>query len=257
MSESLSSRPVIRGRAHALTRPMLGAAVAGAAVHMVPSVVSLGQWAPIRVLPGQLCRWRGPDEPRVALTFDDGPDPATTPRVLDRLDQLGLAATFFCLGTLVEAHPDLVRELRHRGHQVEAHGHRHDHHFVRTPRWVRTDLEASLEALASAGVRPGWFRPPYGQTTGATMLEARRHGLRLVLWSAWGREWDEPDGPAVARRVCRSLEGGAIVLLHDTDQLNPPGSCQRVLDALGPIAEELHRRGLEAVRLEDLTGTAA
>ncbi|HEX4244778.1 MAG TPA: polysaccharide deacetylase family protein, partial [Acidimicrobiales bacterium] len=67
-----------------------------------PSTVTLGQWSPLRSLPGDLCRWRGPRSPRVALTFDDGPNRHTTPQLLDRLDQLGLTATFFCVGSLVE-----------------------------------------------------------------------------------------------------------------------------------------------------------
>jgi len=122
---------------------------------------------------------------------------------------------------------------------------------------VRADLDAAVEALEEAGVRPRWFRPPYGQTTGATMLEARRHELRLVLWSAWGREWDEPDAAGVARRVGAGLGSGAIVLLHDADVESPLGSSQRAIDALGPIAEDLDRRGLSAQTLDGLVGLAA
>ena len=221
---------------------------------MVPSVVSLGQWLPIRVLPGDLCRWRGPRGDGVALTFDDGPDPRTTPHVLDRLDQLSLSATFFCLGQQVVLHPELVSEIRHRGHQVETHGFCHAHHFVRTPRWVRADLSAAIDALGQVGITPRWFRPPFGQTSGATMVEARRHGLRLVLWSAWGREWDEPDATGVARRVQGGLGPGAIVLLHDADGQSPPGSSQRATEALGPLADSLHRQGLTALSLDELVG---
>ncbi len=221
---------------------------------MLPSVVSLGQWSPLRVLPGDLCRWRGPREDGVALTFDDGPDPRTTPDVLDRLDALSLAATFFCLGEHVTRHPELVREIGRRGHQVETHGYCHAHHFARSPRWVRADLDAAVDALEDVGVRPRWFRPPFGQTTGATMVEARRHGLRLVLWSAWGREWDEPDARSVARRVGTGLGPGAIVLLHDADVQSPLGSSRRATEALGPIAEDLHRQGLKALTLDGLVG---
>jgi len=227
---------------------------AALAVHMVPSVVSLGQWVPVRALPGNLCRWRGPADGAVALTFDDGPSPDTTPQVLDRLDELDLVATFFCVGSLVEANPDLVKEALGRGHQVEVHGHRHRHHFLRTPWWVQADLDAAVDALMAAGARPRWFRPPFGQTTGATMLAARRHRLGLALWSVWGREWAEPDAMAVATRVCRHLTAGDIVLLHDTDRYSPPGSSRRALDALGPIASDLHQKALRAVTLEQLVG---
>jgi len=225
-----------------------------AGAHMVPSVVSLGQWLPIRALPGDLCRWRGSNANGVALTFDDGPDPHTTPLVLDRLDQLSLAATFFCLGEQVVSHPELVSEIRDRGHQVETHGFRHEHHFVRSPRWVRADLNSAMDAMEQVGIHPRWFRPPFGQTTGATMVEARRHHLRLVLWSAWGREWDEPDASSVARRVRAGVGPGGIVLLHDADVQSPPGSSRRATEALGPIAEDLHRQGLAALTLDELVG---
>jgi peptidoglycan/xylan/chitin deacetylase (PgdA/CDA1 family) len=190
----------------------------------------------------------------VALTFDDGPDPRTTPLVLDRLDQLSLHATFFCLGQQVASHPEMVSEIRHRGHQVETHGFRHEHHFLRTPRWVRADLDSAIDALDHVGIHPRWFRPPFGQTTGATMVEARRHNLRLVLWSAWGREWDEPDSISVARRVRAGIGPGGIVLLHDADVQSPPGSSRRAIEALGPIADHLHRQGLAAVTLDELVG---
>jgi len=225
-----------------------------AAAHMLPSVVSLGQWLPIRALPGDLCRWRGRNGDGVALTFDDGPDPRTTPRVLDRLDQLSLPATFFCLGEQVVSHPALVSEILNRGHQVETHGFRHDHHFLRSPRWIRADLDSAIDALEQVGNPPRWFRPPFGQTTGATMIEARRHNLRLVLWSAWGREWDEPDSSGVARRVRAGVGPGGIVLLHDADVQSPPGSSRRAVEALGHIAEDLHRRGLVALTLDELVG---
>jgi len=224
---------------------------------MVPSVVSLGQWLPVRALPGGWCRWRGPDGPEVALTFDDGPDPATTPAVLDRLDELALPATFFCLGQHAADHPDLVREAVARGHQVETHGFEHAHHFARPPAWVRADLDRALGAMAAAGAHPRWFRPPYGQATGPTLVEARRHGLSVVLWSAWGREWDEPDAAAVARRVTAALHGGAIILLHDADVDSPPGSSRRAVDALGAIADTLVARNMRAVTLDRLVDVAA
>jgi peptidoglycan-N-acetylglucosamine deacetylase len=76
--------------------------------------------------------------------------------------------------------------------------------------------------------------------------------VELVHWSAWGREWDEPDGDAVAARVRDGLEPGAIVLLHDSDVTSPPGTVDRMLDALGAIAGDLRTRDLSAVTLSDL-----
>jgi peptidoglycan/xylan/chitin deacetylase (PgdA/CDA1 family) len=223
-----------------------------ALVHAGPSVVALGQWTRLRALPRGWCRWRGPDVARVALTFDDGPDPRTTPKILDQLDALGLRGTFFCLGSRVQAAPDLVMEIVDRGHEVAVHGFRHEHHLARTPRWVLRDLDAALSALADCGVVPRWYRPPYGQSSAGTMFAARRRGLDLAHWSAWGREWEAPDARAVAGRIVRSLEPGAIVLLHDSDDTSPPGTVDRVVDALRVIADELSTRGLSSATLSDL-----
>ena len=231
---------------------LLLAPVVAALIHAGPGVVALGQWTPARALPRGWCRWRGPSVSQVALTFDDGPDPVTTPRVLDRLDELGLRATFFCLGSRVQDAPEVVAEAVLRGHEIGVHGHVHDHHFAHQPGWVRADLDAALEALAECGVEPRWYRPPYGQVSAGTLRAARSRGLELVHWSAWGREWDEPDGSSVAERVSRSLEPGAIVLLHDSDDTSPAGTVDKVIDALGMIADDLDRRGLASVTLSEL-----
>ena len=240
---------------------MLGAVLlapaAAALLHAGPGVVALGQWTGVRALPGGWCRWRGPAVPQVALTFDDGPDPASTPRVLDRLDDLGLRATFFCLGSRVSESPEIVAETLLRGHEVGVHGHVHEHHLARHPGWVRADLDAALEALAACGVEPRWYRPPYGQVSSGTLRAARRCGLELVHWSAWGREWEEPDGRAVAERVSRSLERGAIVLLHDSDMTSPAGTVDRVLDALPLIADDLIRRDYASTTLSELVPTSS
>jgi peptidoglycan/xylan/chitin deacetylase (PgdA/CDA1 family) len=231
----------------------LGRLLVGAAlVQALPSVTTLGQWTRLRALPNDLYRWRGPDVPRVALTFDDGPDPETTPALLDRLDELGVRGTFFCLGVHAQHFPSLVKEAVARGHEIGVHGFAHDHHLWRTPTWVRRDLDAALDALSDCGVSPRWFRPPYGQASVGTLMAARALDLDLVHWSAWGREWEAQDAHAVADRVCASMEPGAIVLLHDSDDTSPTGTVARVIGALGPIVDELAHRGLSACTLSEL-----
>ena len=236
-------------------RPAARAAgcIGGAAVlaHMLPSVLVLGQWMPVRAAPRQRCVWRGVDTPQVALTFDDGPQPGTTELVLDRLDSLGLKATFFCLGQHVVQFPDLTREIAARGHEVATHGHAHQSHFRHSPAWVAADLHRSIEAIADAGLAPPrWFRPPYGHVTAGTLVHAHRNGLPVVLWSAMGREWVESSADAVARRVERSISRGAIVLLHDAE-INA-GSAGRVIDALPHIATTLDEQGWSASTLGEL-----
>jgi len=235
-----------------------GTLAAGAlAVQYLPSVLTLGQWGPWARVPGELCRWRGPAllpsrAPAVALTFDDGPDPVGTPAALDELDSLGLSATFFCLGERAERFPDLVAEIGRRGHQVETHGYRHEHHLARTPGWVGRDLESARRAMAACGVTPRWYRPTYGQLTGSTLWAARRQGWGLVLWSAWGREWTTTDPADVVTTLSRGLGPGSIVLLHDSDRFGVTGMADVARTALAPLAHELARRQLAAVTLDQL-----
>ncbi|MGZ4805497.1 MAG: polysaccharide deacetylase family protein [Ilumatobacteraceae bacterium] len=237
-----------------LRPPALAAGCVGGAMllaHMVPSVLLLGQWAPTRATRRPRCIWRGADRPRIALTFDDGPQPGTTELVLDRLDSLELKATFFCLGQHVAKHPELTREIAARGHEVATHGHVHQSHFRHSPAWVAADLQHSIEAIGEAGVAPPrWFRPPYGHVTAGTLMHAHRNGLPLVLWSAMGKEWVEPSAAAVARRVETSLCPGAIVLLHDAE-INA-GSAGRVIDALPHLASTLDARRWSASTLGEL-----
>jgi peptidoglycan/xylan/chitin deacetylase (PgdA/CDA1 family) len=234
----------------------MGGLVAVAAVQWVPSVVSLGQWSRARALPGRWCTWRAPASVgrAVALTFDDGPSPEHTPVQQDRLDQLGLRASFFATGRHVADHPELVAEVAARGHTVGTHGWGHGHHLLHGPRWVEAEVTRSVEVLAAAGVTPRWYRPPYGQLSGPSLLAARRHDLEVVLWSVWGREWTGADPARVAARVTASLAPGAVVLLHDSDAFSPPGSAAKVLAALGPIAEGLDRLGLRTATLDELMG---
>jgi peptidoglycan/xylan/chitin deacetylase (PgdA/CDA1 family) len=188
----------------------------------------------------------------VALTFDDGPSPEATPRTLDLLDALGMRATFFVLGSLVESQVDLVSEILRRGHGVGSHGYAHDHHMLRSPAWVKRDVAMSVQVMDAVGCRPRWYRPPYGQLTALTVVEARRHGMDVVLWSAWGREWAEPGPASVMTRLRRRLGPGAIVLLHDTDIKCPQGTAQRTHDVLGLLAVELDELRLHAVSLDEL-----
>ncbi|MGH9110327.1 MAG: polysaccharide deacetylase family protein [Acidimicrobiales bacterium] len=229
------------------------AAASVLAAQYAPSVVALGQWTPLEALPGERCRWQGPRErPGVALTFDDGPHPEGTPAILDRLDDLGLRATFFPLGSAVQRYPALVDEVVRRGHLVGTHGYRHAHHLARTPAWVRRDLSRAGEVMGAGGHRPSWYRPAFGQVTAATLAAARRMGWRTVLWSAWGREWATSDPGAVAARISRRLQAGAVVLLHDSDAFGPPGMWRTALRSLDRVAAQLATRGLAAVTLDEL-----
>ena len=193
----------------------------------------------------------------VALTFDDGPDPDSTPRFLDALDALGARATFFVLGASACRHRRLTREIAGRGHELAVHGWTHDRPWTPAPRREVRDVARAAEAVRdAAGTAPRWYRPPYGILTGGRWAAARRAGLRPVLWSAWGRDWAAGATAASVRAtVERDLRGGGTVLLHDAGQASAPGSWRPALAALpglvahcrdagwavGPLAEHWDR----------------
>jgi peptidoglycan/xylan/chitin deacetylase (PgdA/CDA1 family) len=183
----------------------------------------------------------------VALTFDDGPQPESTPAFLDTLDRLGWRATFFMLGSMVERAPGLAAEVVDAGHEVAVHGYTHRSQMFRTVRAIDDDLARAVDAVGAAtGREMQWFRPPYGTLAAGGVVAARRHGLRTVLWSTWGRDWRAEATPAtVVADVSEHLGPGGTVLLHDSDCTSAPGAWRSALGALEPLAEVFASRGLD------------
>lgn len=189
----------------------------------------------------------------LALTFDDGPDPASTPQFLRVLHDLGWRATFFVLGEQVRRAPDLLAEIAAADHEIGLHGDRHRYLLARTPAAARDDLARGRDAVAGVlGHPPTWFRPPYGVLSGSGLHAARRLGLRPVLWSAWGRDW---RAAATARSVIDDLRAGVLdggtALLHDSDVTSAAGAWRAALGALPLLAEETGRLGLAVGPLQE------
>ncbi|MEU3568493.1 polysaccharide deacetylase family protein [Kitasatospora sp. NPDC036755] len=216
-----------------------GAALALAAgaefLHLAPAAVRL---PPLRRTLARRTAGHGTAPGHIALTFDDGPDPGSTPYILDALDGLGVRATFFLLGAMLERAPGLGRELVLRGHEVAVHGWHHRPQWYPAPARDLRELRRAAEAVTGlCGARPLWYRPPYGVLTAGPALAARRLGLRSVLWTAWGRDWTaEATGESVYATARPGLTGGATLLLHDSDCTSAPGSWRATLAALPLIA---------------------
>jgi peptidoglycan-N-acetylglucosamine deacetylase len=228
-----------------------GAALAGGAlVHLVPGLATLRRFrcAFLPTLSGVGAAGH------VALTFDDGPDPASTPAFLDALDTLpdpvsggtGWKATFFLLGDQVRRHPDLAAEVSRRGHELGVHGFEHSNHLRRTARWTTSDLGRAVDVVGEAtGEAPRWFRPPYGALAASSLVAAHRAGLPTVLWTSWGRDWRaEATSRTVVEDIARSWRTGATVLLHDSDITSAPQSWRAALGALPMLAQRWSSAGL-------------
>jgi peptidoglycan/xylan/chitin deacetylase (PgdA/CDA1 family) len=230
----------------ALAVPLGGAAV----VHALPALTARGRVR--RLTPGLAGEGRTGG---VALTFDDGPDPHGTPAVLETLAELGWHATFFMLGSQVHRFPEMARLVADAGHEVAVHGMVHRNHLVRTPLGIRRDLRlAAREITEVTGVRPRWFRPPYGVLSAGTLWAAGDLGLDPVLWTAWGKDWRAGPPADVAAEVMSTLRDGGTVLLHDSDCTSRSGSSRSTVAALPLLAAQLRVRDLEVRTLADHMG---
>jgi peptidoglycan/xylan/chitin deacetylase (PgdA/CDA1 family) len=174
----------------------------------------------------------------IALTFDDGPDPASTPVFLDLLARHERRATFFVLGEHAAAHPALVRRMSDEGHEVAIHGWTHRCTAAVPPTRLGRELSAARRTVEDIiGTPVTWYRPPYGVLTTETLLATRGLDLRTVLWTAWGRDWERSATPSrIVATVLRRLRPGGTILLHDTDQ-HARGDWRNTLEATAALLD--------------------
>lgn len=235
--------------ARLLRTAALAALPALAIAHAAPVVSTFG---PLRNRAMPRLSGRGRRD-HIALTFDDGPDPLSTPHFLRLLDERQVRSTFFLLGGEAYRSPGLVREIAAAGHEIGVHGWLHRPLLLRGPRATYEDLARARDTVADiTGHRPALFRPPYGVMSTAAHVAARRLGLTPVLWTCWGEDWTARATPeSVHRTVTSGLDGGGTVLLHDSDRTSAPGAWRSALGALPRILDTCGQRGYEVGRLCD------
>lgn len=190
---------------------------------------------------------------RVALTFDDGPDPEITPRIADALAAAAAKATFFCIGRHVEAHPDLVRRLVAEGHELGNHSYAHSRLLnFRGPRHMDAEIARGARAIqAATGPSDPLYRPPLGLRNYALSVVAARRRLTVVNWSLHGRDTGGATATQIAARVLSRARPGDIILLHDG--CDREGADRRpTAEALPAILAGLEKRGLVCVTASEL-----
>jgi peptidoglycan/xylan/chitin deacetylase (PgdA/CDA1 family) len=189
-------------------------------------------------------------EKHIALTFDDGPNPAATPRILDTLRAENVPATFFLLGRHVERWPEIARRVAEDGHALGNHGYHHRKLHFRGPAYVRVDLALGSDAIAGAsGKQPTLFRAPHGFRSPWVTSIARELGQRTIGWTLGVWDSDRPGADVIVRRAVDGCHPGTILLLHDGDGYDENGDRTQTAEALPRIIQELRERGYDFVRL--------
>ena len=199
-------------------------------------------------------RWYLPPAPgvkRCALTFDDGPSPATA-AVLDILATEGVPATFFVLGANVERHPAVVQRARDEGHAVGIHGMSHAKLTGAAVNAIEQQVSGVTRVLEGLGVTPARvYRTPHGYKSSGVFEVARRRGLTLWAWSRGVWDTDRPRPAVLVRRATRLARSGMVLLLHDGRGQEPLPDVEPMLTALPAIIRELKQRGFTFVRVGD------
>jgi len=198
---------------------------------------------------------RGPAGSRhVFLTFDDGPAPPFTEQILDILAERKISATFFLCGQNVERHPEIARRIVREGHTIGNHTHSHPFLCPRSRKFMAREIDRAQDAIERVtGVRPTLFRPPYGARWFGLMPILRKRGLRLVMWSVAGFDW-KYQTQAIIRATARKMHSGAVILLHDGHEQQPPGGIDQssTVEALPAIIDAATQIGLSFAPIEKI-----
>ena len=188
----------------------------------------------------------------VALTFDDGPDPLTTPLLLDLLEARGLKAAFFVLGEKAGRHPELTRAILDRGHEVGNHSQSHDVFLMlRSRRRLRRDVHTCQETLAAFGIRPLAFRPPVGVTNPRLWRVLLESGMYCVGFRRRAGDMGNLRVRGIARRILRRLTAGDVVLLHDTRPWRA-GALRAWLGEVEALLDGIRDKGLSVRPLSEV-----
>jgi peptidoglycan/xylan/chitin deacetylase (PgdA/CDA1 family) len=185
-------------------------------------------------------------QPVVAMTFDDGPHPSLTPKLLDLLKERNIKCTFFLIGQNVKAYPQIVRRIIAEGHEIGAHTYTHCSLTSRSDAQIRSELQRSEEVLMSAAnYRPQLIRPPYGAiNTRIKQLMFSEFGYSTIMWSVDPQDWRRPGVSVVTSRLVSGARPGAIMLAHD---IHPP-----TIQAMPAMFDQLLAKGYQFVTVSQL-----
>lgn len=188
---------------------------------------------------------------QVALTFDDGPVPGKTEMILEILDRYKITATFFCIGNRVKTNPALLNAIHSKGHLVGNHSYWHGKLFdLQTSAAINKELEDTNQVIFEAlGVKPQFFRPPYGVTNPMVASAIRKGGYKTIGWSVRSLDTVIKDSEKLFKKVSSAVKGGDIILFHDFSD--------STIQILPRLIEHIQKNGLRIVRVDELLNEKA
>lgn len=213
--------------------------------------------------------WHTNSPRKLAITFDDGPNPAVTPKLLDLLARYGARATFFVIGSYTQECPELVRETAQRGHLVANHTLTHPNLFWLKPSAIHDELRQTQDAIVAAtGFAPTWFRPPYGYRNPWVVRTAAQLGMRTAMWSMIPGDWKprpvdkliakiQPIAAHAQKNTGSADATGDVLCLHDGGHRALNADRSRTLKALEYWLPRWRDGGLEFVTIEEAVSTPA
>jgi peptidoglycan/xylan/chitin deacetylase (PgdA/CDA1 family) len=189
--------------------------------------------------------------PEVSLTFDDGPS-ESTPALLDLLAKHGVRASFFMCGQNVRRLPEIARSVHAAGHEIGNHSDSHPYLHFKTAGFIHAELAAAQESIEqTTGVKPRWFRAPFGVRWFGVGAAQQKLGLTGVMWNVLGGDWKWP-GSRVTEQIMRGAGNGSIVCLHDGRRLRAAPDIGPTLESVAAVIPQLKDRGLKFVTVSEM-----
>lgn len=195
------------------------------------------------------------DQKKVAITFDDGPSPVWTPKILDELKKAGIKATFFMIGHHVQKYPDIARRIAQEGHTIGNHGYAHSVLLYYTLAEIEEEIKYTEHVIREiTGKTTKIFRPPKAWLNKGIKEKIRSLGYAIVLWSLNSKDWVSFNHKHMVRYLSRNIKNGDILLFHDSGNVwtTEGGNRTQTVKAISLLARTLKEKGFEFVSVEEL-----
>ena len=195
------------------------------------------------------------DKKRVLLTFDDGPSPVWTPKILDELKKENINAVFFMIGHHVRKYPDIARRVADEGHTIGNHGYAHSVMFYYTPAEIEEEIKYTEHVIKEiTGQTTKYFRPPKAWLRRKIKRKVKSMGYETVLWSLNSKDWVSFNHKLIVNYISKNIKNGDILLFHDSGNVSTTegGNRRQTVKSISLLARTLREKGFEFVSIEEL-----